>query len=68
MSALDPAASFYEHNNFHVNTSMAEFVEVIHTSSGGDPLTAFGMTRPAGHVDFYMNGGFSPMPGCNAGE
>lgn len=42
----------------------AEFVDVIHTDARPlIPLLGFGMISPAGHVDFYVNGGFE-QPGC----
>jgi len=40
-------------------------VDVIHTDMGEMVLTngAFGMKRPTGTVDFYVNGGKN-QPGC----
>ncbi|XP_028966847.1 phospholipase A1 2 [Galendromus occidentalis] len=64
ITALDPSKAYFEDYRLHVNTSMARFVEVIHTSAGRLPWLSYGMSNPVGHVDFYMNGGSSPQPGC----
>lgn len=45
------------HNS--LDTSDAEFVDVIHTAGG----TA-GFYDALGHADFYPNGGTSVQPGC----
>ncbi|XP_017768412.1 PREDICTED: lipase member H-A, partial [Nicrophorus vespilloides] len=54
ITALDPALPKFEgapaECGLHVED--AEFVDVVHTDVGH-----YGYTRPAGHVDFYPNGG-----------
>lgn len=46
-----------------MDSSDAEFVDVIHTDAG-----IFGFPTSIGHVDFYPNGGISPQPGCLISE
>ena len=42
----------------------ADFVDVIHTSARPFiPLLGFGMLKPIGHLDFYINGG-AVQPFC----
>ena len=62
-SGLDPAGPAFElvnsiaHNS--LDTSDAEFVDVIHTAGG-----AAGFYEALGHADFYPNGGTPIQPGC----
>lgn len=64
---LDPAFPLLDTFGVSVNSSAADFVDVIHTSAGNDVHDVLrgklGVARPLGHVDFYMNGG-SEQPGC----
>lgn len=57
---LDPALPFFAtlKNEWKLDPLDAEFVDVIHTSAG-----SFGKIEAAGHVDFYVNGGYS-QPAC----
>lgn len=59
-SGLDPASPLFNLGLFEMLTpASAEFVDVIHTTSG-----TIGIQDPMGHVDFYPNGGDIPQPGC----
>ncbi|CAN7942752.1 unnamed protein product, partial [Ixodes hexagonus] len=58
ITALDPASKDFEYE--HLDPSDADFVDVIHTSSG---IVKLGYREPIGHVDFYPNGG-GRQPGC----
>lgn len=57
---LDPAGPLFNPNdpNDRLDSSDAEYVEIIHTDS-----TGIGIGVPIGHADFYPNGG-TGMPGC----
>lgn len=59
-SGLDPALPFFAtlKNEWKLDPSDANFVDVIHTSAG-----SFGKIEATGHVDFYVNGGFM-QPAC----
>uniref|UniRef100_A0A1L8DJ91 Putative vitellogenin-1 n=3 Tax=Nyssomyia neivai TaxID=330878 RepID=A0A1L8DJ91_9DIPT len=61
ITGLDPARPCF--NEGEVMTSLqrgdAEFVDVIHTNSGG-----LGKMEPVGDADFYPNGMTVLMPGC----
>lgn len=64
---MDPAGPGFEIFNSYLvdpkamalNKEQANFVDVIHTSSG-----TLGYSSAIGHTDFYPNGGTHPMPGC----
>lgn len=63
--ALDPAGPGFEFGmSLHVerfnciSKSDAKYVQIIHTSAGNA-----GIIRPAGHADFYPNGGIH-QPAC----
>ncbi|OTF80640.1 hypothetical protein BLA29_012974, partial [Euroglyphus maynei] len=46
----------------------ADFVDAIHTSTGGDILAGqLGFTEPYAHIDFYPNGGLVRQPSCPIG-
>lgn len=57
---LDPALPFFSFNDTRNRLAHtdADYVEVIHTSSG-----RLSFTQPIGTIDFYVNGGKS-QPGC----
>ncbi|XP_068148785.1 pancreatic lipase-related protein 3 [Drosophila tropicalis] len=59
ITALDPTAENGELLQHKLSAQDAEFVEVIHTNSGGA-----GTWEELGHVDYYPNGGDS-QPGCD---
>jgi pancreatic triacylglycerol lipase len=65
VTAMDPAAPYFEANPAHLrlNKEDAEFVDVFHTNS--DTLFNGGTSffDALGHVDFYPNGG-RHQPGC----
>ncbi|XP_069835792.1 pancreatic lipase-related protein 2-like isoform X2 [Dendropsophus ebraccatus] len=63
ITGLDPARLHFEDtpNEVSLDASDADFVDVIHTDI--DPLFGLGLIKPAGHYDFYPNGG-RQMPGC----
>lgn len=65
ITGLDPAGPLFEtatgliDPDFRLDSTDAQFVDVIHTSANG-----FGIIAPIGHADFYPNGIF-PQPGCS---
>ncbi|XP_056385901.1 pancreatic lipase-related protein 2-like isoform X2 [Hyla sarda] len=63
ITGLDPARLHFEDtpNEVSLDASDADFVDIIHTDV--DPIFGLGLIRPAGHFDFYPNGG-RHMPGC----
>jgi len=65
MTALDPAEPWYgqtkEENR--MNKEDADFVDVIHTNSGGLLHGGLSFMENMGHIDFYPNGG-NHQPGC----
>lgn len=63
ITGLDPAAPLFEYPepcipDHRLDREDADFVDVIHTN--GNHL---GVIKPAGHVDFYPNGG-EMQPDC----
>ncbi|XP_066146072.1 phospholipase A1-like [Euwallacea fornicatus] len=62
ITGLDPALPFFAtlKNDWKLDKSDADFVDVIHTSAG-----TFGKLEATGHVDFYVNGG-SLQPACQS--
>nr|UXP71915.1 esterase [Manduca sexta] len=60
ISGLDPAGPcfFNAGQDLKLNATDATFVDVIHTTHG-----SLGITEPAGHSDFYPNGG-TQQPDC----
>lgn len=63
ITGLDPAAPLFEYPDpeiadYRLDRGDAAFVDVIHTN--GNHL---GIIKPAGHVDFYPNGG-EIQPDC----
>jgi len=65
VTGLDPAAPLFSIGNTdqRLDTTDAEFVDVIHTHSGYLIDTGLSFVDPIGHVDFYPNGGRSQV-GC----
>ncbi|KAL4715591.1 hypothetical protein ACJJTC_009217 [Scirpophaga incertulas] len=63
ISGLDPARPLFElplmNKNFRLDDTDADFVDIIHTSSG-----VLGYEDSHGHADFYPNGGKPKQPGC----
>lgn len=59
--ALDPAGPLFYIFNAHLTNSDAKFVDVIHTDMG-----ILGLAKEIGHVDFYVNYGVRPQPGCTS--
>ncbi|XP_043801526.1 lipase member H-like [Apis laboriosa] len=59
ITALDPAGPLYYILDFHISSSDAKFVDVIHTDMG-----FYGLAVKVGHVDFFPNYGYRPQPGC----
>lgn len=62
ITALDPAKPMFVNAppEKRIDKGDAEFVDIIHTSSG-----KFGLEEPLGHADFYPNGGKENQPGCS---
>eukprot|EP00794_Sanderia_malayensis_P008107 gene8107-8976_t len=65
ITGLDAAGPYfeYEHTDVRLDPSDAEFVDAIHTDSRSILIKGFGIHEPAGHVDFYPNGGYE-QPDC----
>lgn len=65
LPGLDPARPFFEYppqGNFgKLDSTDAEFVDVIHTCGG-----LLGFESAIGTADFYPNNGIPPQPGCNS--
>lgn len=61
LSGLDPAGPLFTNasTNGRLDASDAEYVDAIHTAVG-----TFGFVEPCGTVDFFVNGGLAPQPGC----
>lgn len=67
ITGLDPAAPLYEYPDVEtleqkLDPDDAYFVDVIHTNANH-----LGVVNPAGHVDFYPNGG-ETQPDCKLCE
>jgi hypothetical protein len=62
---LDPAAPGFSVNDTEtrLDTTDADFVDIIHTNSGTLLQGGESMIEPIGHADFYPNGG-QRQPGC----
>ncbi|XP_063833760.1 pancreatic triacylglycerol lipase-like isoform X1 [Ostrinia nubilalis] len=60
ITGLDPAGPCFSHvdDDVRLNSTDAEFVDVIHTDAG-----VFGLKQPIGQVDYYPNSG-SLQPNC----
>jgi len=65
ITGLDPAYPLFSMVNTdqRLDTTDAEFVDVIHTHSGLLITSGLSFLDPIGHVDFYPNGG-SAQVGC----
>lgn len=66
ITGLDPAQLLFEgyKKEVQLDADDALFVEVMHTDAKPTvPLLGAGILRAVGHVDFYVNGGWS-QPGC----
>lgn len=63
ITGLDPARPLFEDIDLTGNGKLtkddAELVVILHTDGG-----SYGYLRPAGHIDFFPNGGVSSQPGC----
>lgn len=55
---MDPAYPTWSESGDRIRKTDGNYVEIIHTNAG-----YLGMIDPAGHNDFYCNGG-KAMPGC----
>ncbi|XP_068628844.1 pancreatic triacylglycerol lipase-like [Battus philenor] len=66
ITGLDPAQPCFRTNNLveRLDASDADFVDVMHTNGRLLERIGFGFPEPAGHADFYPNGGMK-QPGCN---
>ncbi|CAL8096676.1 unnamed protein product [Orchesella dallaii] len=68
ITGLDPAGPMFSSEsvplNVRLDSSDAEFVDVIHTNMGLFLRGEFGTPLPTGHADFYPNGGHR-QPSCD---
>nr|XP_060624478.1 pancreatic lipase-related protein 2-like [Anolis sagrei ordinatus] len=66
ITGLDPAGIGFEGfpDMVRLDSSDAQFVDVIHSNAGQFPNIGFGVLNAVGDLDFYPNGGMI-MPGCN---
>ncbi|CAH0581293.1 unnamed protein product [Chrysodeixis includens] len=64
VTGLDPARPYFEYppqeDSGKLDSTDAEFVDVIHTCAG-----LLGFQEPIGTADFYPNNGIAPQPGCD---
>ncbi|XP_043201132.1 inactive pancreatic lipase-related protein 1-like isoform X4 [Amphibalanus amphitrite] len=65
ITGLDPGQPYFEGTQpeVHLDSTDAEFVDIIHTDGRDLLYVGFGFQGPCGDVDFYPNGGKS-QPGC----
>ncbi|XP_065574648.1 pancreatic triacylglycerol lipase-like [Artemia franciscana] len=65
ISGLDPAYPAFSMDNTdrRLDTSDADFVDVMHTNTGTLAEGGLSFPDPLGHVDFFPNGGHE-QPGC----
>lgn len=63
---LDPAGPLFESQDprARLDSSDADFVDVIHSNGENLILGGLGSSQPMGHVDFYPNGG-RMQKGCS---
>uniref|UniRef100_A0A2A4J3D6 Lipase domain-containing protein n=1 Tax=Heliothis virescens TaxID=7102 RepID=A0A2A4J3D6_HELVI len=59
ITALDPARPCFARTEFRLDKRDAQFVQVVHSSSG-----VLGLEEPVGHTDVYVNGVSSKQPEC----
>ncbi|XP_053950866.1 uncharacterized protein LOC128858526 [Anastrepha ludens] len=66
ITGLDPAGPLFEaqHPKVRLDSTDAEFVDVIHSNGENLILGGLGSWQPMGHVDFYPNGG-RVQTGCS---
>lgn len=66
ITGLDPAGPLFEsqHPKARLDSTDAEFVDVIHSNGENLILGGLGSFQPMGHVDFYPNGG-RVQSGCS---
>jgi len=64
ITGTDPAGPLYQGvlKSVRLDASDATFVDIIHTNAGG-----YGYNGNIGTVDFLVNGGKAPQPGCGDG-
>nr|XP_027203451.1 pancreatic lipase-related protein 2-like [Dermatophagoides pteronyssinus] len=69
ITGLDSAApSFEGREGAFLTKDDADYVDAIHTTTGGDILAGqLGFTSPYAHIDFYPNGGIVRQPPCPVG-
>ncbi|XP_033111043.1 pancreatic triacylglycerol lipase-like [Anneissia japonica] len=68
ITGLDPAGPYFDGTTraVRLDTTDAEFIDVIHTDTDPVYTTGMGIYMPVGHMDFYPNGG-RQQPGCDNG-
>ncbi|XP_026764696.2 pancreatic triacylglycerol lipase-like [Galleria mellonella] len=66
ITGLDPAQPCFLTNDHteRLDSTDADFVDVIHTNGRLLKKIGFGLPDPTGHADFYPNGGMK-QPGCS---
>jgi len=70
ITALDPALPLFgvREDDERIDSSDAEFVDVIHTAMGTLADGGLAFTEPRGHADYYPNSGAPPQPGCEGND
>lgn len=65
ITALDPSGIYFDNTELIVrlDSSDADFVDVIHTDGSSPLFLGLGSMQSMGHVDYYPNGGKN-QPGC----
>lgn len=65
ITGLDPAGPIFAEfdHSLRLDSTDAEFVDIVHTNGGSLTRGALGISTPLGHVDYYPNGG-AVQPGC----
>ena len=68
-AGLDPGDGGWSLNDTdtRLDTSDADFVDIIHTNGGNFSQGQVAFDDPIGHIDFYVNGGHK-QPGCSSPE
>ncbi|CAL1267691.1 unnamed protein product [Larinioides sclopetarius] len=69
ITGCDPAEPYFQNMppSVRLDPTDADFVDVIHSDATDILFIGFGMSHPAGHVDFFPNNGRN-QPGCKSSK